>query len=93
MTIRQVAELETMVINISGWNSILCKNCSLTHAHLEEVTLMWDFNFDKLPSIGKKLEVLQCCKVEGLAGNNGGWASKGENVDGTKGRENNEPAA
>ena len=31
--------------------------------------------------------------MEGLAGNNGVWASKGENVDGTKGRENNEPAA
>ena len=31
--------------------------------------------------------------MEGLAGNNGGWASKGENVDGTKGRENNERAA
>ena len=30
---------------------------------------------------------------DGLAGNNGGWASKGENVDGTKVRENNERAA
>ena len=44
MTIRQV--VQTMVININRWNSILRKNCSLTHAHLEEVTLMWDFNFD-----------------------------------------------
>ena len=31
--------------------------------------------------------------LQRLAANNGVWASKGENVDGTKERENNELAA
>ena len=66
MTIRQVVVLvlvQTMVININRWNSILRKNCSLTHARLEEVTLMSDFNFDQnLLELARTWNCM-CCNV------------------------------